>query len=236
MTGERPRLHTAIEQVLQPVTGELTLEALHVRVQESLGFALLPTALHTALEALVAGNAVAETAVGQRRSYRWLGWNRAPLQGAPPPTPPPAAPAPQPEPPMAKAEKPKRKMGEARERIRAIWDQDRKQTAEAIAAKVDMTAAAVGYHLGILRKEAKGEGTVAAFARHKRAKAEPRTKATKRTEAPLDAELQRISARFAPIVHLPEKIAVLDQLASGINGKVGALLVEIREDLVRVGA
>ena len=235
MTGERPRLHTAIEHVLQPVTGELTLDGLHARVQEALGRVLLFSELGPTLDDLVAAGAIAESRTGNRRSFRWLGWNRAPLQSAPPPPPPPAAPAPTPEPPMAKPEKPKRKVGEARERIRAIWDQDRNQTAEVIAAKVDMTAAAVGYHLGILRKQAKGEGTAAAFARAKRAKAEPHTKTTKRTEAPLDAELQRISARFAPIVHLPEKIAVLDQLASGINGKVGALLVEIREDLVRVG-
>lgn len=49
-------------------------------------------------------------------------------------------------------------------------------------------------------------------------------------------DLNRISARVAPIQQLSEKVAVLDALSGVIDGSVGAVLREIRGDLERIGS
>lgn len=241
MSSPSNPLHDAIERVLTSVSGELTFQALHVRVQEARDVLMPESHLATALGVLVAGDVVQESKVGQRITYRWLGWKRAPVPAVAPPEPAPAAqPTQEIIVPKPLTSTPR---GQTRERVRTVWLTDKTLSAAAISAKLgDVSEDAVSYHLAILRREDKANGsdTAATFVRAKRegkkAACPPPKPKRGNGEQPLDAELQRISARFAPIVHLTEKIAVLDQLASGINGKVGALLIEIREDLVRVAA
>lgn len=160
-------LHAAIERVLSPLAGELTFQALHTRVQEVRDVMFPASHLANALNVLVAGDVVEEIKIGQRFSYRWLGWKCAPVPAISPPEPalPPAQPTKGITVPKPLTSTPR---GQTRERVRGIWLTDKTLSAGAIAAKLeDVGEDAVSYHLAKLRKEERANGgdTAATFVR-----------------------------------------------------------------------
>ena len=224
-----------------------------MRVQEARDVMFPDSHLATALNVLVAGNVVEEIKVGQRISYRWLGWNRTDaVAQSPTPAPStsatkrlaapivtPIAPAPA-EIPTATGDTmanrvPKLPRGEMRERIRKIVEAHPELTNTEIARRAGVGAGTVTFHLkklGIPDSQKNTQAKKPVDARKaKRCAPPPRATAPK----PLAAELDRITARLAPITRADEKIALLDRLTS-IGGTAGELVAEIRSDIARLAA